>query len=128
MPIITIHRYYIIVGIEEVERANSDAARIDPAPRGDQTFGSVELAPADDDACSRDIQTHTACNTLVTVNGGSASKILDAYGKYDSVKIYRVQRKDTCGQVEEYVSDKWKDIGEGDLEEMALSDAGLKKI
>lgn len=75
------HRYIIVVEWDKRDTANQFAAKWDPNPGGDETFGAVRLS-----ADGTEPPTHTACNTLA--DGDMKTGIMNAMSNVPFVEVY----------------------------------------
>jgi hypothetical protein len=117
-------RYYCIVDTSALSAAESAAVEWDTSGDGTGTF--EDGAPLSDDGGST--LTHRACNTL----GGpiDVTYLLDTFVSVSAMSVYRchddlgnglVERAEVLG-ADTY---EWTEIGDGDLQTLALQDAGM---
>lgn len=99
------HRYVIVVGWQQRQMLNSQAASWDPNPGGDETFGRVRLS-----ADGTEPPSHTACNTKAT--DAMQTQILDAMSNGAAVDLYEWDGQE----------------GPYELWQRALDDMGLEVI
>lgn len=122
----TIRRLYAIVDTSVVDTADSRAAEWDLAGDGGSTF-SNGAALSDDGGASI---THRAMNCLDNPDEGSIvdrSVLWDALANTPLFDVYGCDDRLGDGTVYRTSNGGWVEIGTGDLETVALADAGLEK-